>query len=140
MQWASENTPNNARFAVYGESRCFYLKRDYFFADDANNNLIDYEKIKSAADLLAALREQGATHVLWNTVPGENGGSARRRRLCNKRLTPENCAKSSPREVIAFLKSRHDSPTNPKHQRRVNSDLYSSLNPPVADAQGSLKI
>ena len=74
MQWASENTPNNARFAVYGESRCFYLKRDYFFADDANNNLIDYAKVKSAADLISALRAHGATHVLWNSVPGENGG------------------------------------------------------------------
>lgn len=74
MNWASQNTPPNARFAVYGESRCFYLKRDYFFADDPNNNLIDYAKIKSAADLISALRGQGATHVLWNTVPGDNGG------------------------------------------------------------------
>jgi 4-amino-4-deoxy-L-arabinose transferase-like glycosyltransferase len=74
MQWASQNTPQDARFAVYGEPRCFYLQRDYFFADDPHNNLIDYGAIHSGAQLVAALQKLGATHVLWNTQPERNGG------------------------------------------------------------------
>lgn len=74
MQWASHNTPTKARFAVYGEPRCFYLERDYFWADDAHNNLVDYTQIHSGADLINALQRLGATHVLWNMTPGTNGG------------------------------------------------------------------
>jgi hypothetical protein len=64
MQWASKNTPLNARFAAYGEPRLFYLQRDYFWADDPHNNLIDYDAIKTGADFVAALRRQRATHIL----------------------------------------------------------------------------
>jgi hypothetical protein len=74
MRWASTNTPPNARFAVYGEPRCFYLERDYFWADDPHNNLIDYGKLRSGDDLVQALRGLGTTHVLWNAEPGTNGG------------------------------------------------------------------
>jgi hypothetical protein len=74
MQWASTNTPNDARFAVYGEPRCFYLRRDYFWADDAHNNLIDYTRVTSGAQLIAALKAQGATHLLANTQAAQNGG------------------------------------------------------------------
>jgi hypothetical protein len=74
MQWASKSTPENARFAVYGEPRCFYLRRDYFWADDAHNNLIDYEEANTPAKLIAALKALGATHVLWNSEPERNGG------------------------------------------------------------------
>ncbi len=69
MRWASQNTPEDARFAVYGEPRCFYLDRDYFWADDPHNNLIDYGRVRSGADLVKALRAQGATHVFWSTRP-----------------------------------------------------------------------
>jgi hypothetical protein len=55
MRWASTNTPPIARFAVYGEPRCFYLQRGLFWADDPHNNLIDYNAIKTGADFLAAL-------------------------------------------------------------------------------------
>jgi hypothetical protein len=74
MKWASENTPQNSYFAVYGEPRDFYLKRRYFWADDAHNNLIDYSKIQTGAQLVTALKAQGATHVLWNTRAEQNGG------------------------------------------------------------------
>jgi hypothetical protein len=74
MEWASSNTPEKSRFAVYGEPRCFYLRRDYFWADDAHNNLIDYRKISSGAQLIAALKGLGATHVLANTDAAQNGG------------------------------------------------------------------
>ena len=75
MIWVSANTPANARVAVYGEPRCFYLQRDYFWADDMHNNLIDYSKVKTGDDFVRELAAQRATHVLWNTVPAQNGGT-----------------------------------------------------------------
>jgi hypothetical protein len=74
MQWASANTPTDARFAVYGEPRCFYLQRDYFWADDPHNNLIDYTQIRSGDDFVRALKAQRATHLLWNIAYANNGG------------------------------------------------------------------
>ncbi len=74
MHWASKNTDENAVFAIFGEPRNFYLKRRYFWGDDAHNNLIDFSKIKSGRDFIAALKEQKATHVLWNTRAAQNGG------------------------------------------------------------------
>ncbi|MBV9866751.1 MAG: glycosyltransferase family 39 protein [Abitibacteriaceae bacterium] len=75
MHWASTNTPPNARFAIYGEPRCFYLERDYFWADDQHNNLIDYSQVQSGTDLVRELKRLGATHVLWNMTPESNGGA-----------------------------------------------------------------
>jgi hypothetical protein len=74
IRWASDNTPPNARFAAYGEPRLYYLQRDYFWADDPHNNLIDYNAIKTGADFVAALREQRATYILVNTRTESNGG------------------------------------------------------------------
>ncbi|HEX8552553.1 MAG TPA: glycosyltransferase family 39 protein [Abditibacteriaceae bacterium] len=69
MNWAATNAPANARFAVWGEPRCYYLQRDYFLADDAHNNLIDYKQ-----PLFSQLKKLGATHVLVNTQAERNGG------------------------------------------------------------------
>jgi len=74
MQWINANTPATARVAVYGEPRDFYLKRPYFWADDAHNQLIDYPKITTGAQLVAALKKQGATYVLLNADAARNGG------------------------------------------------------------------
>jgi len=74
MNWASQNTPPNSHFAVWGEPRDFYLKRTYFWADDPHNNLIPYASISTPAQLSAALKGLGATHVLINREPGRNGG------------------------------------------------------------------
>lgn len=74
MKWASTNTPATSYFAVYGEPRTYYLGRPHFWADDQHNNLIDYEKIKSAANLVDALRGQKATHILLNREAAVNGG------------------------------------------------------------------
>jgi hypothetical protein len=73
MRRASIETPKEARFAVYGEPRTLYLERDYFWADDPHNNLIDYAQIKSGADFIQALKAQGATHIFWNTQPAFGG-------------------------------------------------------------------
>lgn len=74
MKWASTNTPQNAKFAVYGEPRCFYLRRNYLWADDAHNNLIDYAVVTTGSKLVDALRQHGATHVFLNTQAERNGG------------------------------------------------------------------
>lgn len=74
MNTANQTTPKKAVFAVFGEPRCFYLDRNYFWGDDPHNNLLDYTKIKTGAGFVRALRGLGATHVLWNTRPGQNGG------------------------------------------------------------------
>ena len=75
MQWINANTPPAARVAVYGEPRDFYLERSYFWADDAHNNLINYPTIATGAQLAAALKDQGASYVLWNADAGRNGGA-----------------------------------------------------------------
>ena len=75
MQWMNANTPASARVAVYGEPRDFYLNRAYFWADDAHNELIDYPRIATGAQLAAALKSQGATHVLANFDAARNGGA-----------------------------------------------------------------
>lgn len=74
MQWANKNTPRVARFAVYGEPRCFYLEREYFWADDPHNNLIDYWRFQTVSGFVYALRRLGANYVLWNTDPEHTGG------------------------------------------------------------------
>ena len=74
MQWINANTPATARVAVYGEPRDFYLNRSYFWADDGHNQIINYPKISTGAQLAAALKAQGATHVLANFAAARNGG------------------------------------------------------------------
>jgi hypothetical protein len=74
MNWANANTPKDAVYAIYGEPRCFYLHKKYFWADDPHNNLIDYPNIKTGKELMAALKKKGATYILWNTTPERNGG------------------------------------------------------------------
>ena len=75
MQWINANTPASARVAVYGEPRDFYLNRAYFWADDAHNELIDYPRISTAAQLAAALKVHDATYVLANFDAARNGGA-----------------------------------------------------------------
>jgi len=74
MDWIGANTPPSSRFAVWGEPRDFYLPRSYFFADIQHNTLIPYAKISTPAQLAAALKSLGATHVLVSRHPGQNGG------------------------------------------------------------------
>ena len=75
MQWINANTAPDARVAVYGEPRDFYLNRSYFWADDAHNNLIDYPNISTGAQLADALKAQGASLILWNADAQRNGGA-----------------------------------------------------------------
>lgn len=74
MSWANTQTPTDAKFAVYGEPRCYYLNRSYVWADDAHNNLIDYQNLKDSAAFVAALKNLGVTYVLANWDASRNGG------------------------------------------------------------------
>jgi len=70
----SQNLPRESVVAVYGEPRGYYLDRRYFLADALHNRLVDESKIRTPLDWIKALRANGATHVLWNSVPQRNGG------------------------------------------------------------------
>ena len=75
QNWINENLPQDAKIAVWGEARDFYLQRDYFWADDGHNQLIDYNQAHDWPALLRQLKALGATHILWNTRPESNGGA-----------------------------------------------------------------
>jgi len=74
MSWINQNTPPQSHFAVWGEPRDFYLQRTYFWADAPHNLLIPYATISKPAQLAAALKKLGATHVLINRDAARNGG------------------------------------------------------------------
>ncbi len=75
QNWINQNLPANAMVAVWGEPRDLYLQRAYFWADDAHNQLIDYNTARDWPSLLKQLRALGTTHILWNTRPATNGGA-----------------------------------------------------------------
>lgn len=74
MSWINTNTPAGDGVAVWGEPRCLYLDRRYFFADDPHNNLLDYSRLQDWPALKAALKKLGANWVLWNVDAKLNGG------------------------------------------------------------------
>ncbi len=75
QNWINENLPAAAVVAIWGEPRDFYVQRAYFWADDAHNQLIDYQKARDWPELSRQLKALGATHILWNTRPETNGGA-----------------------------------------------------------------
>jgi len=75
MDWANHNTPTDAKFAVYGEPRCYYLDRPYFWADPEHNTLVSSQGVNDGADLARALKNLGASYVLVDTDPGHTGGA-----------------------------------------------------------------
>lgn len=44
---------------------CYYLERDYLWADPALQGVIDYAAYRSPEELLARLHDLGITHVFW---------------------------------------------------------------------------
>jgi hypothetical protein len=74
MQWLNQNAGASDGVAVWGEPRCLYLDRRYFWADDPHNNLIDYKAIRTWPDLQRDLKRLGARWILWSTRAGEIGG------------------------------------------------------------------
>ncbi len=62
----NEWLPKDAKVALYGEPRAYYLDREYLWADQEHSTVIDYERMASPADLLRRYLQLGVTHVLIN--------------------------------------------------------------------------
>jgi hypothetical protein len=73
MDWINKNLPATAKFVVYGEPRCYYLEREYFWGDTPHNLLVQ-SQLDAGKSLHESLKNLGATHVLWNSNAGQNGG------------------------------------------------------------------
>ncbi|MCH8979400.1 MAG: glycosyltransferase family 39 protein, partial [Armatimonadetes bacterium] len=59
--------PEGSRVALYDEVFGFYINKiDYFWANPGHSMLIPYETIDNGAELVAALRELGFTHIYVN--------------------------------------------------------------------------
>ncbi len=62
----NERTSPEAKVALYGEPRGYYLDRDYLWAERGHSALIHYERIDSPRDLIREWRRLGVTHVMIN--------------------------------------------------------------------------
>lgn len=64
--YVNANTPPDAKVALYGEPRGYYLDRDYLWAEQSHSALIDYAAARDAAGLVREWRRLEVTHVLVN--------------------------------------------------------------------------
>lgn len=69
---AIRQLPADSRICTYGEVRCFYFDRDYFWGEPGHSDLIAYDQMRRPEELVARYRELGITHVLVNLqfLPG----------------------------------------------------------------------
>lgn len=78
IEYINENTSGDSRVIVYGDTRGFYLDRDYLWGDTAHNALIPYDRIRDAVEFVSVLQNMGITHVLVNYIYfGEDGDYVR---------------------------------------------------------------
>ena len=66
LQFLNRVTPENGTVISYGEPRLFYLDRPYLWGEPNYHRLLDYDRMETADDLLAAYRGLGITEVLTN--------------------------------------------------------------------------
>jgi len=66
--YIAANLPQDARIVTYGEPRCFYFDRDYFWGEPGHSDIIPYDTMRSPRDLVATYRRLGYTHVLINNA------------------------------------------------------------------------
>lgn len=64
-KWINENTPTTSKVALFGDTRGFYLNRDYVWADPGHNARFTQD-YASVDDLIAYLKRQGITHAMLN--------------------------------------------------------------------------
>jgi hypothetical protein len=67
-EYLNTATPPDAKVALYGEPRGYYLDRDYIWADPGHSALIDYESVEKPEDLVREWRRLGITHVMINAA------------------------------------------------------------------------
>ncbi|MGC9316551.1 MAG: ArnT family glycosyltransferase [Armatimonadota bacterium] len=61
-------TALDAKIALYGEPRGYYLDRDYLWADRGHSALIDYDSVRGPGDLVGEWCRLGVTHVMMHTA------------------------------------------------------------------------
>lgn len=79
-KWINENTPTTSKVALFGDTRGFYLDRDYVWADWGHNKRFT-RSFASVDEFISYLRSQGVTHAMVNFLyipaPGEATGTYR---------------------------------------------------------------
>ena len=64
-EWINEHLPKPSKIALYGDTRGFYLDRDYVWADPGHN--VEFTRdFASAEEMVSYLRSKGVTHALVN--------------------------------------------------------------------------
>jgi len=66
--YVAEHTPPDAKVALYGEPRGYYLQRAHIWGEPGHSALIDYASMSGPEDLIAEYRRLGITHVLVRTT------------------------------------------------------------------------
>ena len=64
-KYINEELPSNAKIAIYGDTRGFFLNRNYVWADPGHNVMFT-RNFSSADDLVSYLKRRGITHVMIN--------------------------------------------------------------------------
>jgi hypothetical protein len=68
--WMNANLPHNAKVLYIGEARAYYAKQPVIWSTAFDQHPLSTmsREARTAADLLAALRKQGVTHVYMNSA------------------------------------------------------------------------
>ncbi|MGM0442534.1 MAG: glycosyltransferase family 39 protein, partial [Elusimicrobiota bacterium] len=76
-KFANENLPKNSKILIFGDAKCYYLKRKFTaFAAKGRNPLIDYiQKSSDAKDFYDLLKEKNYTHLIVNIREGIRTGN-----------------------------------------------------------------
>ena len=64
MQFINNDLPAGSKIVFYGNPLGFYCDKPYLWGEAGHSTFIPYDKMQSAADLLAYFRSTGVTHVL----------------------------------------------------------------------------
>lgn len=79
-KWLNENAPVRSKVALFGDTRGFYLDRDYVWADWGHNTRFT-RRFDSVDEFVSYLKAQGITHALVNfrflPEPDDATGTAR---------------------------------------------------------------
>ncbi len=65
----NESTPPDARILLYGETRGYWLDREYAIGDPSSQTWLDYRSLDGPDALLAKLSDLGVSHVLVGDRP-----------------------------------------------------------------------
>jgi hypothetical protein len=69
MLWINENTPKDAKVALFDEPRAYYLDRPYIWAQPNHAaDLLPWDTYQNADDWLADFKRRGYTTLLVNEV------------------------------------------------------------------------